>query len=66
MYIYIIIYISLYKYPYINYEQIYIKDLISNKWRQIIIPLFESSVIINLNNMYININYITSLNSNNI
>jgi len=30
-----------------------IKNLISNKWRQVIIPLFESSIIINLNNMYI-------------
>jgi len=29
-----------------------IKDLISNKWRQVIIPLFESSIIMNPNNMY--------------
>jgi len=29
-----------------------IKDLISNKWRQVIIPLIESSIIMNHNNMY--------------
>jgi len=29
-----------------------IKDLKSNKWRQVIIPLIESSKIMNLNNMY--------------
>jgi len=29
-----------------------IKDLISNKWRQVIIPLFENSIIMNFNNMY--------------
>jgi len=30
-----------------------IKNLISNKWRQVIIPLFESSIIMNPNNIYI-------------
>jgi len=29
-----------------------IKDLISIKWRQVIIPLFENSIIMNLNNIY--------------
>jgi len=29
-----------------------IKDLISNKWRQVITPLMESSIIMNPNNIY--------------
>jgi len=29
-----------------------IKALISNKWRQVIISLFESSIIMHPNNMY--------------
>jgi len=38
---------------YVCHLCVCIKDLISNKWRQVIIPLFESSIIMNPNNMYI-------------
>jgi len=38
-----------------------IKDLISNKWRQVMIPLIESSIIMNPNNMYMICIIITQL-----
>jgi len=36
-----------------NIYIICIKDLIPNKWRQVIFRLFQNSVIMNLNNIYI-------------
>jgi len=38
-------------YVYHLYKRFYY--MILNKWRQVMIPLFESSIIMNPNNMYI-------------